>query len=457
MYRCFCKRIVEKLNRKERGTLKKIYVLDTSVLLQSPQALLAFGDNTIVLPEAVLEELDNKKQDLNPDIRANVRWVARFMDELRAKGKLHEGVELPNGGTLKVELNCRDIKLPDSWPQNKNDNRILAVAKGMQKTGQPVAIVTKDIFLRIKADILDIPAQDYRNEQVVDLSEQYTGWKEEFVPDEIIDALHLNGKMPWEGEYLTNQFLILKSSSNPKKSILARYNGQQLVPLHNAEPNFYGFKLDTLQKFAREALMDDNIPLVTISGATGSGKTLLALGVGLEKVSSGVYRRMLICRPNVGMGEDIGYLPGTEQEKIAPFMRPILDNLEQLIDSHPDRYKNEKELDSKVAYLFQARKIVTEAVAYLQGRSIVKQWILIDEAQNLTPKQAKGIITRAGEGTKIVLVGDPEQINHPFLDAKTNGLSWAVEKMKGSPLHAHITLTKTKRSPLAEEAAARMR
>lgn len=426
-------------------------------MLQSPQALLAFGDNMIVLPEAVLEELDNKKRDPNPEVRANVRWIARFMDELREKGKLHEGVELSNGGTLKVELNCREIKLPESWPQTKGDNRILAVAKGLQKTGQPVAIITKDIFLRIKADILDVPAQDYRNEQVVNLSEQYTGWKEEYVSDEIVNALHQEGFILWKEECLVNQFFLLRSNTNPKQSILARYNGKQLVRLRDAEPNFYSFKLDTFQKFAREALMDDNIPLVTISGATGSGKTLLALGVGLDKVDKGIYRRMLICRPNVGMGEDIGYLPGTEQEKIAPFMRPIFDNLEQLIDSHPDRYKNEKELDSKVAYLFQSRKIVTEAVTYLQGRSIVKQWILIDEAQNLTPKQTKGIITRAGEGTKIVLVGDPEQINHPFLDAKTNGLSWAVEMMKGSSLHAHVTLTKTKRSPLAEKAAARMR
>jgi PhoH-like ATPase len=166
---------------------------------------------------------------------------------------------------------------------------------------------------------------------------------------------------------------------------------------------------------------------------------------------------MLICRPNVSMGEEIGFLPGDENDKIAPYMRPIYDNLEQLVDSHPDRYTNEKELDGKVSYLFTTRKIVTEAIAYLQGRSIVGQYILIDEAQNLTPKQAKGIITRAGEGTKIVLVGDPEQINNPFLDSRTNGLSWAVEKMKSSPLHAHITLTETKRSNLAMEAGKLMK
>jgi len=228
--------------------------------------------------------------------------------------------------------------------------------------------------------------------------------------------------------------------------------------LKDTRPDFFSFKLNLLQKYAREALRDDSIPLVTLMGATGSGKTLLSLGVGLEKIlDENAYRRMLICRPNVSMGEEIGFLPGDEKDKIAPYMRPIFDNLEQLVDSHPDRYENEKELDGKIAYLFATRKIVTEAIAYLQGRSIVGQYILIDEAQNLTPKQAKGIITRAGEGIKIVLAGDPEQINNPFLDSRTNGLSWAVEKMKGSPLHAHITLTETKRSNLAMEAARLMK
>jgi PhoH-like ATPase len=414
---------------------------------------MGFSDNIVVLPEAVLEELDNKKRDPDPEIRANVRWVARFMDNLRAKGKLNEGVALENGGLLRVELNCLNVSLPKSWAQSKMDNRILAVAKGKQAENKfPVVIVTKDIFLRIKADILGIPAQDYFNEQVVDLPDQYTGWEEIEVADNMISNLYAKKKIAWKHP-MPNQFFILKGKGN---SALAKCVDKSLVLLNNDQPSFYSFKLDAAQRFVREALEDDSIPLVTISGATGSGKTMLALGVGINKIETG-YRRMLICRPTVGMGEDLGFLPGTEQEKITPYMRPIYDNLEQLLDSSPDRYDDEKRLDSKVNYLFMSRKIVTEAIAYLQGRSLVKQFVLIDEAQNLTPKQAKGIITRAGEGTKIILVGDVEQINHPYLDSRTNGLSWVIETMKGSSLYAHVCLTNTKRSKLAMEAAERMR
>lgn len=437
--------------------MKKYYVLDTNVLLQSPEALMAFEENTVILPECVLEELDNLKRDRDPEVRYNVRETSRILDRLREEqGDLYQGVELPNGGTLRVELNHMDkVDLPKSWESAKVDNRILSIAKNIQKERHNAVVVSKDIFLRIKSDVVGVPAQDYRRDQVL---QTYKGWEEVIVSNEELDKLYTDKKLKWESE-LPNQFYLIKSEVDPQKTALAKSSNGEIVLLRDSKPDFYSFKLDMQQRFAREALRDPNIPLVTIMGATGSGKTMLALGVGLEKImgTNIEYRRMLICRPNVGMGEDIGFLPGGEKEKIAPFMRPIYDNLEQLVDTDPDRYKNQQELDGKVNYLFDSRKIVTEAIAYLQGRSIVNQFILIDEAQNLTPKQVKGIVTRAGEGTKIVLVGDPEQINSPFLDERTNGLSWAVEKMRGSSQHAHINLDRTRRSLLAEDAGIRMK
>ena len=437
--------------------MKKYYVLDTNVLLQSPEALMAFEENTVILPECVLEELDNLKRDRDPEVRYNVRETSRILDRLREEqGDLYQGVELPNGGTLRVELNHMDkVDLPKSWESAKVDNRILSIAKNIQKERHNAVVVSKDIFLRIKSDVVGVPAQDYRRDQVL---QTYKGWEEVIVSDEELDKLYTDKKLKWESE-LPNQFYLIKSEVDPQKTALAKSSNGEIVLLRDSKPDFYSFKLDMQQRFAREALRDPDIPLVTIMGATGSGKTMLALGVGLEKImgTNIEYRRMLICRPNVGMGVDIGFLPGGEKEKIAPFMRPIYDNLEQLVDTDPDRYKNQQELDGKVNYLFDSRKIVTEAIAYLQGRSIVNQFILIDEAQNLTPKQVKGIVTRAGEGTKIVLVGDPEQINSPFLDERTNGLSWAVEKMRGSSSHAHINLDRTRRSLLAEDAGIRMK
>lgn len=457
--------------------LKKTFVLDTNILLHAPYALYSFDDNIIVIPEVVLEELDKFKKD-NTELGANARHVARLLDGLRERGNLNKGVKLDNGGTLRIEMNFHEVKLPDSWVGTVNDNRILKVCKGLLENNENVFLVTKDFFARIKADILGIPAQDFFAEQAPVYDEQYTGRQDVFATEQKLDEFYCEGKLLREDLYyfspesassekpelVINQFLVIHSCDNEKHTALGRFNGREIVPLRFMQEHPFGVTpRNAGQKFMQEALMMDveEAPLVVVKGAAGTAKTFYSLAVGLHKMTTerAPYRKILVCRPNVKFDEDIGFLPGTEQEKIAPFLRPVIDNLEVLVDRDEDeRYNSEKELKDKVDELFERKIINTEAIAFIRGRSIVKQWVIIDEAQNLTPKQVKGIITRAGMGTKIILLGDPEQIDHPFLDIRTNGLSFAAEKMKGSPLCFQITLTENEceRSNLAYEGARRM-
>lgn len=458
--------------------LKKTFVLDTNVLLHTPFALYSFDDNNIVIPEVVLEELDKFKKD-NSELGANARHAARIIDELREKGSLNKGVKLDNGGTLRIEMNFHEVKLPESWLGSVNDNRILKVCKGLHQNGEKVFLITKDVFARIKADVLGIATQDFFAEQAPVYDEQYKGRKEVYTTEKNLNEFYKNSKLLPEDlfhypnstskkesvELFTNEFLIIHSGKNEKQTALARFDGKEIVPLNFLQEHPFGVTpRNAGQKFIQEALMMDaeKAPLVIIKGSAGTAKTFYSLAVGLHKMvteQSSPYRKILVCRPNVKFDEDIGFLPGTEQEKIAPFLRPVIDNLEVLIDNDEnERYKSEKELKDKIDELFDRKIINTEAIAFIRGRSIAKQWILIDEAQNLTPKQVKGIITRAGMGTKIILTGDPEQIDHPFLDIRTNGLSYAAEKMKGSPLCFQITLTDSEceRSDLAYEAAKKM-
>jgi Predicted ATPase related to phosphate starvation-inducible protein PhoH len=456
----------------------KTFILDTNVLLHTPYSLYSFEDNDIVIPEVVLEELDKFKKD-SGELGANARHVARIIDALREKGNLNKGVRLDNGGMLRVEMNFHDVKLPESWVGSINDNRILKVCKGLHENGENVFLVTKDVFARIKADVIGVATQDFFAEQAPVYDEQYRGrmdiytsekklnefYKEsKLLPD---DLFHLTpkghvGKKP---QLVVNQFLIIHSVNNEKQTALGRFDGKEIIPLDYLQEHPFGVTpRNAGQKFMQEAMMMDaaRAPLVIIKGSAGTAKTFYSLAVGLHKMLGGLkkpYRKILVCRPNVKLDEDIGFLPGTEQEKIAPFLRPIVDNLEILVDNdETDRYSSEKELKDKIDELFDRNVINTEAIAFIRGRSIAKQWVIIDEAQNLTPKQVKGIITRAGKDTKIILIGDPEQIDHPFLDIRTNGLSYASEKMKGSPLCFQITLTdeECERSDLSYEAAKRM-
>lgn len=459
--------------------MQKTYVLDTNVLLHSPQALLAFGDNKIVIPEVVLEELDDFKKR-NNELGANARAVARKIEALCGKGKLSEGVPLENGGILKIETNYYDVEMPSAWDVLSPDNRIIQVCKGLSASGEKVFLVTKDIFERIKADVLDVVAQDFLYDRAPNIEEQYKGRIDLYTTPENLAAFFNEAKSidPQDTKYyekgkiegvkpdlVTNQFVILHSNINYKQTALGRFDGQKIVLLNFLKETPFGVVPRNVgQRFMQEALYADasQVPLVIVKGPAGTAKTFYSLAVGLHKMLEEYprrFRKILVCRPNVKLDEEIGFLPGTEEDKIAPLMRPIRDNLQILLDSDEERrYANEGELEDKVGELFDRKIIKTEAIAFLRGRSIMKQWVIIDEAQNLTPKQVKSIITRAGKGTKIILVGDPEQIDHPFLDSRTNGLCYASERMKGSPLCYQLTMLddECERSALAAEGAKRM-
>ena len=464
----------------------KTYVLDTNILIQSPHALLSFEDNKIVLPIAVLEELDKLKNE-EGERGNNARQTIRYLEQLRLTGNLFEGVSLETGGLLKIEANFAQVELPYGFAPDINDNRILKICKGLTEKGESVVLVTRDILVRLKSQKIGIAAEDFTTEQSPHLQEQYTGRLEVYASDSAMSDFKKKGLLPeqiyeyneeettrpssiptslkLEVQPIYNQFFIIHSETNKKKTLLGRFNGSRIVPLKTLKEEPFGVQPKNVgQKFLQEALMmdPDIAPLVIVKGPAGTAKTFYSLAVGLDKVfeeNKKNYRKILITRPNTQFDHDIGFLPGTEQEKIAPYLRPIIDNLEILVDqSENERYKNEKELRGKIDELFSREIITAEAMNFIRGRSITYTYLIIDEAQNLTPKQVKGIVTRVGKGTKVILLGDPGQIDHPLLDERTNGLSYASEKMKGSPLCYQITMLteECERSPLALDAAQRM-
>lgn len=458
--------------------MRKKYVIDTNILIHAPEAILNFEDNEVVLPMVVLEELDGLKNSEKEKGR-NARESIRHLENLRAQGNLVEGVGTEHGGLIRVEKNYVDIELPEDMPEDKMDNRILKVCMGLQKDypTEQIVLVTKDMLLRIKAQMLSIPAQDYTTDRTLKGEEQYSGRLEVYAEEEYFKEFKKKGIMPehlyqmgddgikHQVELEVNQFLLLKADRSVKKTQLGCFDGHKVVPLKYKKSKPYGVSPRNVgQYFLQEALMKpaEEAPLVIVKGMAGTAKTFYAVAVGLEKVFNAEkkeYRKILISRPNAQFDDDIGYLPGTEQEKISPLMRPIIDNLEQLIDSdEEERYKDEEELHAKVDELFIRGVIEAEAMNFIRGRSFVNTYLIIDEAQNMTPKQVTGIITRAGKGTKVILLGDPKQIDNPYLDERTNGLSYASEHMKGSQFCYQITLKaeECERSELALDAIQRM-
>lgn len=459
--------------------MKKTYVIDTNVLIQAPYALNCFEDNNLILPLVVLEELDGLKK-AEGEKGANARAAVRLLESYREEGDLLAGADLPGGGTLRIEKNFIHIELPPDLPEDKADNRILKVCKGLKETKQAeeqIILVTKDLVLRIKAQMLGIKAEDFSTEQISEDDAQYTGRCEVFIPEELIKEFKKKG-IPVSAVYKAdeggkqsavtlceNEFVVLKADQSNKKTLLGRVCGKQILPLQYKKSRPYGVTPRNVgQYFLQEALMTsaEEAPLVIVKGMAGTAKTFYSLAVGMEKVynnPNGEYRRIIVCRPNAQFDDDIGFLPGSEQEKIAPLMRPILDNLEQILDSDDkSRYEDETALQDKISEVLERGVIQTEALNFIRGRSIAKTYLIIDEAQNMTPNQAKGIITRAGKDTKIILLGDPNQIDKPFLDERTNGLSYAAKCMKGSSFCWQITLSpeECERSVLAADAAKRL-
>lgn len=457
--------------RKSNGKGKetKIYLLDTSVLLHSPEALFAFRENDVVLPLVVLDELDNFKKG-SMELNRNARWVINQLDELRTQGPVNQGVRLPDGGSLRVDINNVqkvDSLIPPGFAHNV-DNRILATALGIkqEEPKRKVVIVTKDINMRVKAEALGLLAEDYRHDQIVEISEMYAGHREIDTSDAVINRLYEEKSIPVDmvdaepPPLAPHEFVMLRASSGA----ITRYDSNQrrLHHLRDLRHDVWGLRpLNREQRYALEILLDDQIPLITLAGKAGTGKTILAIAAGLQKVcQEKTYRKLAVYRPVIPMGRDLGYLPGSEQEKLSPWMQPIYDNLEFLLSENSgsggnggSQRKGGGSGSSRIDYLQETNVLDIRALAYIRGRSLPQQFIIVDEAQNLTPHEAKTIITRAGQGTKLVFTGDPYQIDHPYLDSTSNGLTHIVEKFKDHPIAAHITLLKGERSPLAEIAS----
>jgi PhoH-like ATPase len=434
-------------------------VLDTNVLLQDPYSIFSFQDNEVVIPAVVLEEVDSKKRYMD-EIGRNARHVSRLIDGLRASGKLHEKIPLDNGGTIRIELNHRSFhELQDIFIEKTNDNRILAVANNLlaeekvKENGKPVIIVSKDALVRVKADAIGLTAEDFLSDRVVEVDHIYTGFLEVFLSVDLLGRFYEKGELLLSDianhTFYPNQYLVMKDVLGGSASALGMVDKtrKKVKKLAINQEHVWGVHPRNVQQtMAIELLLRKDISLVTLIGKAGTGKTLLALASGLMQTEDyRDFKKLLVARPIVPVGKDLGFLPGEKQEKLRPWMQPIFDNLEYLFNT-----KKPGELDAILAGM---GSIEVEALTYIRGRSLPKQFIIIDEAQNLTKHEVKTIITRVGEGSKIVLMGDPEQIDHPYLDAYNNGLTYVLEKFKDQVISGHVKLLKGERSGLARLAA----
>ncbi len=495
--------------RKGGKTDAKTFVLDTNVLIHNPNALFVFEDNDIVVPFTVLEELDSFKS-LNNDVGRASRECIRFLDQLRLRGPLFEGVRLGTPdepvieaagslrptGTVRI-LTFEAASTHGALNTEKPDNRILGVAHALYEAGERVVFVSKDINARLKADALGIAAEDFEN-QKVNVDRLYSGYLNAPVDGELIDEMYREEMLPVDlvTEALSriatddgptngagngdakvaiqpNQYIILTDATDESHTGIGRRlsNTDHIIPVGSPRRPVFGIMARNVQQvMALDLLLNPEIQLVTMIGSAGTGKTLLAVAAGMAQVfgspnlsnqrqgEASRYDKLLVARPIMPMGRDIGYLPGDKDEKLNAWMQPIFDNLAYLLSTRaassnePHSHTTEQQLNKFMA----DGRLVLEPLTYIRGRSIPHQYIIVDEAQNLSPHEVKTIVSRVGEGTKIVLTGDIDQIDNPYLDSSSNGLSYAVERMKGASMVGHITLAKSERSALASLAIERL-
>ncbi len=436
--------------------MKKTFVLDTNVILHNADSIKSFADNEVVIPIDVIEELDRFKTESN-ELGRNARAAIRTLDSLRSKGSLRDGVVLDdNEGSVRVVLKPGSLDGTGLSPEVA-DNRIISVAYDIHKHGNNVVFVSKDINARIKSDSLGIRTMDFEK-QKVDFEALYSGWREVACKGEVIDRLHKEHALPNEPYKLfPNEFALLRDEANPKHTSICRADpeGKQLHPLRNGDLKPMGISARNMeQRMAFDLLFDARVALVTLVGQAGTGKTLLALACGLAQVMhEQAYESVLVARPIMPLGKDIGYLPGSKEAKLGQWMKPIYDNLAYLLTQKGGEDKVTKRIEKRMDEFLESGVIELEALTYIRGRSIPRQFIIVDEAQNLTPHEVKTIVSRVGEDAKIVLTGDPYQIDNPYLDASSNGLTYSAERLRGNGMVGHITLTRSERSALASLAA----
>ena len=435
------------------GRCEKKIVVDTNVILFDALAMNKFRESDIYIPFSVIEEIDNFKRDPGENGR-NARHFSRFVDVLREQGSLAAGVFLESAKSyVYVVSDYSFTGLPLELNLSLPDNRILATAFTLkdQNAGKEVELVTKDINLRIKADVFGIVAKDYDPSDTPS-EDMYKGVKEIDLDPGLIDSFYKERGLALGADFkfFANQYLIMKDKANANHSAIGRYDGklERIVPLISPADSIWGIHPRNMeQSFAFDALLNDEMMFVSLVGKAGTGKTLLALAAGLHKtLDEGKFQRLLVSRPIFPMGRDIGYLPGDVEQKLNPWMQPIFDNVEFLLGA-------DKKAAGRTQELINQGMLNIEPLTYIRGRSIPNQYLIVDESQNLTPHEIKTIITRAGQGTKIVLTGDNFQIDNPYIDSSNSGLTYSVERFKGQRISAHVSLTKGERSELAELAA----